>query len=63
MRLGKPGVFDLNEAGRAPQPEDTHRACALGARVAWSAAALASGVLLVAGALGALPTIDGAIGY
>ncbi|MBQ6656441.1 MAG: cobalamin biosynthesis protein CobD [Ottowia sp.] len=55
VRLGKPGVYALNEAGRAPQPEDTQRACALGARVAWSAAAMVSGALLVAGALGALP--------
>lgn len=54
VRLGKPGAYTLNEAGRAPQPEDTRRACWLGARVAWSAAAMASGALLAAGVLAAL---------
>ena len=54
VRLGKPGVYTLNEQGRAPQPEDTQRACALGVRVVWSAAAMASGALLMAGALAAM---------
>ena len=50
VRLGKPGVYTLNESGRAPQPRDTHIACLLAARAAWYATALAAGVLLVAGA-------------
>ena len=55
VRLGKPGVYTLNEQGRVPQTEDTQRACALGARVVWSAAAMASGALLMAAVLAAVP--------
>ena len=32
IRLGKPGVYTLNATGRAPEPQDTDRACALAGR-------------------------------
>lgn len=32
IRLGKPGVYTLNASGRAPEPQDTARACALAGR-------------------------------
>jgi adenosylcobinamide-phosphate synthase len=36
VRLSKPGVYVFNPSGRAPQPEDTHRALAMTSR--WAAA-------------------------
>jgi len=45
VRLGKPDVYTLNEAGRAPEAADTPRACALAGRTV---------MLLVAVALGGL---------
>ena len=45
VRLGKPGVYALNAAGRAPVPADTDRGCALAAR-AVGLIALSAGVLL-----------------
>ncbi|QEA14576.1 adenosylcobinamide-phosphate synthase CbiB [Comamonas flocculans] len=50
VRLGKPGVYQLNKAGRSPQPADLLRACALGSRVAVAATLLACAVLLAGGA-------------
>ncbi|MEK8052563.1 adenosylcobinamide-phosphate synthase CbiB [Ideonella sp. DXS22W] len=47
VRLGKPGVYTLNAAGRAPQPADTLRALALGRRAALIGFVLAA--LAVAG--------------
>ncbi len=45
VRLSKPGVYALNDAGRAAGPADTARACAIGARVA-AAGAVLCGLLL-----------------
>ncbi|MDB5732521.1 MAG: cobalamin biosynthesis protein CobD [Variovorax sp.] len=43
VRLGKPGVYVLNEKGREPRPSDTRRAAMLGAR---AVIALAAGATL-----------------
>ncbi len=45
VRLGKPGVYVLNAAGRTPEPADTERACALGSRAVVAAALLAGAFL------------------
>ena len=42
VRLGKPGVYELNAGARAPAREDLHRACRIGMAVAWAAAVLAA---------------------
>ncbi|WP_309961597.1 adenosylcobinamide-phosphate synthase CbiB [Variovorax guangxiensis] len=42
VRLGKPGVYVLNAAGREPTAADTRHAAALGARVVWMMGALAA---------------------
>jgi adenosylcobinamide-phosphate synthase len=47
VRLGKPGVYGLNAAGRAPQGADLVRACAIGSHAALAATLLACAVLLV----------------
>lgn len=44
-RLAKPGVYQLNDGGRAPQPADTARALALAGRAVALQAALAAAVL------------------
>ncbi len=46
VRLGKPGVYALHPAGRAPGPLDTLRACAIGSRTALAATLLACAALL-----------------
>jgi len=48
VRLAKPGRYALNAEGAAPTPADTGRAAQLGQR---GVLLLASGVLLLAGAL------------
>ncbi|QXL83179.1 adenosylcobinamide-phosphate synthase CbiB [Comamonas sp. NLF-1-9] len=50
VRLGKPGVYRLNETGRSPQPADLLRACALGSRVAIAATLLTCAALLAGAA-------------
>lgn len=46
IRLGKPGVYVLNEAGRTPEAADTARALHRAARAVWLAGALAAVYLL-----------------
>ena len=46
VRLGKPGSYTLNPAGRAPEPADLLRACALGSRAILGAALLGSFALM-----------------
>jgi adenosylcobinamide-phosphate synthase len=48
VRLGKPGVYQLNPAGRHPQPADTAHALRLAARAVGALAALAGTVALIA---------------
>lgn len=45
VRLGKPGVYTLNAAGRAPEPADTRRARTLAARAVMASAASACAAL------------------
>lgn len=45
-RLGKPGAYVLNAQGRAPEPADTVRACAVASRAALSATVLACAAVL-----------------
>ncbi len=45
VRLGKPGVYTLNAAGRAPEPADTRRARTLAARTVMASAASACAAL------------------
>jgi adenosylcobinamide-phosphate synthase len=49
VRLGKPGVYVLHEAGRAPQVGDTSRAVQLGERVVLLLALLLGAALLFVG--------------
>ncbi|MDT7836120.1 adenosylcobinamide-phosphate synthase CbiB [Aquabacterium sp. OR-4] len=51
VRLGKPGVYTLHAAGRAPQATDTRQALALGRRAAVLAFVLAGLVLAGSGVL------------
>ncbi|WP_137894780.1 adenosylcobinamide-phosphate synthase CbiB [Ramlibacter sp. 2FC] len=53
LRLAKPGVYVLNEAGRPPQGPDTARACALAGHSLALLVGLAALVLLVLAAGGA----------
>lgn len=46
VRLGKPGSYTLNPAGRAPEPADLLRACALGSHAILGAALLGSFALM-----------------
>ena len=49
VRLRKPGVYTLGEGGHTPEPADTLRACALGARTALVATLLACAAVLAGG--------------
>ncbi|HMN21954.1 MAG TPA: adenosylcobinamide-phosphate synthase CbiB [Ottowia sp.] len=48
VRLGKPGVYGLNAAGRAPEGADLVRACAVASHVALAATVLACAAVLAA---------------
>lgn len=60
VRLAKPGVYVLGEAGQAPAPAHLLRACALGSRAAIAASLLACAALL-AGAVAAGAAHAGAL--
>lgn len=47
VRLAKPGVYTLNAAGRAPQPQDLRRAAACGAQLVLACAACASAAIVL----------------
>ncbi|MFV0681185.1 adenosylcobinamide-phosphate synthase CbiB [Ottowia sp.] len=46
VRLGKPGAYTLNAEGRAPEPADTVRACAIGSRTTLAATLLCCAAVL-----------------
>lgn len=46
VRLGKPGVYGLNAAGRVPEPADLVRACAIASQAALAATLLACATVL-----------------
>jgi adenosylcobinamide-phosphate synthase len=47
VRLGKPGVYVLNAAGRVPLPQDLHRAAAWGSRLVLVLAVCASTMICI----------------
>ena len=51
VHLSKPGVYQLNPEGQAPQAEDVQRAVKLAAKVVWTQAAIALLLGLVLAAL------------
>ncbi|MBV8619832.1 MAG: cobalamin biosynthesis protein CobD [Curvibacter sp.] len=55
LRLGKPGVYQLNAQGRAPGPEDVARAIELGRRALLSGAVVMALLALLCRALGEGP--------
>ena len=61
VRLGKPGVYTLNETGRAPVAADVRLALALAWRAVWLGAALlaALAVGVAAGVAAAWPLLQG----
>jgi adenosylcobinamide-phosphate synthase len=54
VRLGKPAVYTLHAAGRAPEPADLTRGLRLATRAAWGTAAVTGAALLLLGAAGGL---------